>query len=72
MGEELDVIIDGVEETDLGAELVGHAWFQAPDSDGAVHIEDGEASVGDVVRCRMVDSFCYELVGVVVAPPVGK
>ena len=72
IGEELDVIIDGVEETDTGVELVGHAWFQAPDSDGAVHIEDGEASVGDIVRCKIVDSFCYELVGVAVMPQLGE
>ena len=68
VGEEFDVIIDGIDETDEGAELIGHAWFQAPDSDGAVHIESGEASVGDVVRCKMVDAFCYELVGVMVTP----
>ena len=63
VGERTDVIIDGVEEGDNGFELIGHAWFQAPDSDGAVHIATGEASVGDVVTCDLVDSFCYELVG---------
>lgn len=63
VGEEVDVIIDGMEQTDDGAELIGHAWFQAPDCDGAVHIASGEASVGDIVRVRLVDSFCYELVG---------
>ncbi len=66
VGEVTDVIVDGVEETDDGLELIGHAWFQAPDSDGAVHIAEGEASVGDVVRVRLVDSFCYELVGEIV------
>ena len=65
VGEIVDVIIDGVEENDEGVELIGHAWFQAPDCDGAVHIESAEATVGDIVRCRLVDSFCYELVGVV-------
>lgn len=63
VGEVSDVIIDGVEETDDGIELIGHTWFQAPDCDGAVHIVSGEAEVGDIVRCRLVDSFCYELVG---------
>ncbi|MBP3884295.1 MAG: 30S ribosomal protein S12 methylthiotransferase RimO [Olsenella sp.] len=66
VGECVDVIVDGVEETESGVELVGHAWFQAPDSDGAVHIAEGEASVGDVVRVNLVDSFCYELVGEIV------
>jgi ribosomal protein S12 methylthiotransferase len=65
VGETVDVIIDGIEEGEQGMELVGHTWFQAPDCDGAVHIETGEASVGDIVRCKLTDSFCYELIGVV-------
>ena len=63
VGERVRVIVDGVEEGENGPELIGHAWFQAPDSDGAVHIPFGEASVGDVVTVDLVDSFCYELVG---------
>lgn len=61
VGERVQVIIDGVEEGEEGLELVGHTWFQAPDSDGAVHIAEGEASVGDMVTCELVDSVCYEL-----------
>lgn len=63
VGEVVDVIIDGVEGGTPDGELIGHAWFQAPDCDGAVHIASGEASVGDVVRVRLVGSFCYELDG---------
>lgn len=64
VGETVDVIIDGVDTTDDGSlELIGHAWFQAPDCDGAVHIAEGSAAVGDMVRVKLVDSFCYELVG---------
>ena len=55
-----------VEQTEDGPELIGHAWFQAPDSDGAVHIAEGEACVGDVVTVDLVDSFCYEMVGEIV------
>ena len=66
IGEVVDVIIDGVDDTDDGAELISHCWFQAPDSDGVVHIEQGEATVGDIVRVELVDSFCYELVGRIV------
>lgn len=66
VGERAKVIIDGIEEGDEGPELVGHAWFQAPDCDGAVHIACGEAAVGDIVTCDLVDSFCYELVGEIV------
>jgi ribosomal protein S12 methylthiotransferase len=67
VGEVVDVIVDGVEEGEGGLELVGHAWFQAPDSDGAVHIESGDVMIGDKVRCRLTDAFCYELVGDIVS-----
>ena len=30
VGEICDVIIDGVEETDHGLELIGHTWLPAP------------------------------------------
>ena len=63
VGEVCNVIIDGVEQDGDGYELIGHTWFQAPDSDGVVHIEEGEASVGDIVRVELIDSFCYEMVG---------
>ena len=66
VGERVRVIIDGAEEGEDGPELIGHAWFQAPDCDGAVHIAAGEVSVGDIVTVDLVDSFCYELVGEIV------
>lgn len=66
VGTTADVIVDGVEETETGLELIGHAWFQAPDCDGAVHLDIDEAAVGDILKVRFTDSFCYELVGEVV------
>ncbi len=66
VGEVSDVIVDGVEEGENGLELIGHAWFQAPDCDGAVHLDISDATVGDVLKVRFTDSFCYELVGEVV------
>lgn len=66
VGERAQVIVDGIEETEDGAELIGHAWFQAPDSDGAVHLDADEAAVGDILEVEFTDSFCYELVGHVV------
>ncbi len=66
VGTTADVIVDGVEETEDGLELIGHAWFQAPDCDGAVHLDVEEAAVGDIFKVRFIDSFCYELVGEVV------
>ena len=66
VGEVAEVIADGIEEGDDGPELIGHAWFQAPDSDGAVHLDASEAFVGDLLNVRFTDSFCHELVGDVV------
>lgn len=66
VGEVAEVLVDGIEETDEGPELIGHAWFQAPDSDGAVHLDATEAAVGDILQVRFTDSFCYELIGEVV------
>ena len=66
VGEIAEVIVDGIEEGDDGPELIGHAWFQAPDCDGAVHLDVGEASVGDILKVEFTDSFCYELVGHVI------
>jgi ribosomal protein S12 methylthiotransferase len=72
VGERVDVIIDGIDETDDGPELIGHTWFQAPDSDGAVHVSVGDVAVGDVVTCDLVDSFCYELIGEIVGEGDGR
>lgn len=66
VGQRARVIVDGIEETEDGPELIGHAWFQAPDSDGAVHLDVTEARVGDIVEVEFTDSFCYELIGHVV------
>lgn len=66
VGETAEVIIDGIEENDGFSEFIGHAWFQAPDSDGAVHLDIEEACIGDIVTVEFTDSFCYELVGHVV------
>lgn len=67
VGERVEVIIDGIDTDGDMCELIGHAWFQAPDSDGAIHIAEGTATVGDIVTVDLVDSFCYELVGEIVA-----
>lgn len=66
VGETAEVIIDGIEENDGFSEFIGHAWFQAPDSDGAVHLDIEEACIGDIVTVEFTDSFCYDLVGHVI------
>ena len=72
VGEVVDVIVDGVDLDGEVPELIGHAWFQAPDCDGAVHIPEGEAAVGDVVRVRLTEAFCYELEGELVRDGEGE
>lgn len=64
VGERVEVIVDSLDEE--SGEPIGHAWFQAPDSDGAVHLTGGDAEVGDIVTCDLVDSYCYEMTGRIV------
>lgn len=62
VGDIEEVLVEGVSsETDLL--LVGRGRFQAPEVDGVVYINDGEASPGDLVRVQITDSHVYDLVG---------
>ncbi len=65
VGKTLEVIVEGFsEETDLL--LQGRFWGQAPDIDGVVLINDGQAQVGDVVQVHVTDSLEYDLVGEII------
>lgn len=65
IGKTIEVIVEGFsEETDLL--LQGRFWGQAPDIDGVVLINDGEAQVGDMVKVHVTDSLDYDLVGEIV------
>ncbi|QDK39504.1 30S ribosomal protein S12 methylthiotransferase RimO [Bdellovibrio sp. NC01] len=65
VGKTIDVIVEGFsEETDLL--LQGRFWGQAPDIDGVVLINDGEAKVGDMVKVHITDSMEYDLLGEIV------
>lgn len=65
VGKTIDVIVEGFsEETDLL--LQGRFWGQAPDIDGVVLINDGEAQVGDMVKVHITDSMEYDLIGEIV------
>jgi ribosomal protein S12 methylthiotransferase len=56
------VLVEGLSlETDLLLE--GRTRFQAPDIDGRVYINDGQANPGDIVLVRIEDSQIYDLVG---------
>ncbi len=66
VGKTIDVIVEGFsEETDLL--LQGRFWGQAPDIDGVVLINDGEAKVGDMVKVHITDSMEYDLIGEIVS-----
>lgn len=65
IGKTIEVIVEGFsEETDLL--LQGRFWGQAPDIDGVVLINDGQAEVGDMVKVHITDSLDYDLVGEIV------
>ncbi len=58
------VLVDGVEDDGMGGvEVIGRAAFQAPDSDGVVHLGDIDAAMGDFVDVLIDDAACYELFG---------
>jgi ribosomal protein S12 methylthiotransferase len=61
VGQIEQVIIEGYsEETELL--LKGRTSRQAPDIDGQVYITSGNANIGDIVSCKIVDSSDYDLV----------
>lgn len=68
IGQVLDVIVEGYsEETELL--LQGRSTQQAPDIDGVILINDGQAKVGEIVKVRITDSMEYDLIGEIVTEP---
>ena len=66
IGRTIPVVVEGVsEETELL--LQGRMAQQAPDIDGVVLINDGQAEIGQVVNVKVTDSLDYDLVGEIVA-----
>ncbi|MDJ0622866.1 MAG: 30S ribosomal protein S12 methylthiotransferase RimO [Desulfocapsaceae bacterium] len=59
------VLVEGVsQETDLLLE--GRTRFQAPDIDGCVLINDGQANAGDLVEVKISETQTYDLIGAIV------
>jgi ribosomal protein S12 methylthiotransferase len=59
------VLVEGLSrETDLLLE--GRTRYQAPEVDGCVFINEGNANPGDIVNVRITDSQVYDLVGGIV------
>ncbi len=65
VGRTLDVLVEGVsEETDL---LLEGRWMgQAPEIDGKVYVNRGEARPGEIVPVRIEQAGDYDLVGGIV------
>ena len=67
VGRTVDVIIEGhSDETDLL--LKGRTSQQAPDIDGVTYINEGHASVGDIVSVKITSGHDYDFVGSIVNP----
>ncbi len=65
IGKTLEVVVEGLsDETDLL--LQGRMSQQAPDIDGVVLINDGQAKVGQFVKVRITESMEYDLIGEIV------
>lgn len=65
IGREIDVLVEGLsEETDLL--LQGRMSQQAPEIDGVVLINDGQAEVGQIVKVRVTDAMDYDLIGEII------
>jgi ribosomal protein S12 methylthiotransferase len=65
IGKTLEVVVEGFsEETELL--LQGRMSQQAPEIDGVVLINDGQALIGDFVQVRITDSMEYDLIGEIV------
>jgi ribosomal protein S12 methylthiotransferase len=65
IGKTLEVVVEGLsEETDLL--LQGRTSQQAPDIDGVVLINDGQAKIGEFVKVKITESMEYDLIGEIV------
>ena len=67
VGQVVRVLVDSREEDQDGEiDMLGRAYFQAPDSDGVVHLGACDVAMGDFVDTLIDESVCYELFGHIV------
>ncbi len=66
VGKFMDVIIDKESEEE-GFLFEGRSFIDAPEIDGVVFIEKGEAKIGDIVKVKIIDSSEYDLFGEIIA-----
>jgi ribosomal protein S12 methylthiotransferase len=59
------VLVEGV-SSETGLLLVGRTRYQAPEIDGVVYLNKGNACCGDIVPVKITDSHIYDLVGEII------
>ena len=62
VGKTLPVLVDGVSPESEHL-LVGRMKTQAPDVDGVVYVNEGEAEPGDIVPVKITETHVHDLVG---------
>ncbi|MCF7793631.1 MAG: 30S ribosomal protein S12 methylthiotransferase RimO [Candidatus Cloacimonetes bacterium] len=67
IGKKIKVIIDR-KGNDGEFPLEGRSYFDAPEIDGTVFIESGEAEIGDIVEVEIEDSWEYDVIGRICSP----
>ena len=66
VGKKVTVMVDGPSPESEHL-LVGRMATQAPEVDGVVYVNEGEAKAGDLVTVAITDAFEHDLVGGIVA-----
>ena len=63
IGKEIKMMVDGRAED--SAYLLGRAYFDAPEIDGSIYVEDRDhqGKTGDLVDIKIIDALEYDLVG---------
>jgi ribosomal protein S12 methylthiotransferase len=68
VGRQMDVLIDGLVPGEKDA-WIGRSVADAPDVDGVVYVSGRKLRPGQMVRCEIVATSDYDLVGVAVGKP---
>ncbi len=68
IGRSYDVLLDREVAGEKNA-WIGRSYADAPDVDGAIYVSGQNLRPGNIVRCEMVASSDYDLVGVAVGKP---
>ena len=68
VGRQFDVLIDRQVPGEKNA-WIGRSYADAPDVDGVVYVSGPKLAAGQIVRCEIVATSEYDLVGVAVGKP---